>query len=77
MPMATKKGKFLKMANILKPQRQFAVVPKNDDTGPFMPLLTQKPHAKVPLEAILRTETESDGTIRYGSASLAIHEYRN
>jgi exosome complex exonuclease RRP6 len=69
----TKKGRFPKMANILKPQKHFAVVPKNDETGPFMPLLTQKPHAMIPLEVALRTETESDGKIRYVPLNLILH----
>ncbi|KAE9984838.1 hypothetical protein EG328_008240 [Venturia inaequalis] len=53
-----KKG-FPKAMNLLKPQRNFHVVPTNDDTGPFKPLLTSKPHAKLPLSESLVLEQDS------------------
>jgi exosome complex exonuclease RRP6 len=36
--------------NILKPQLAFEVKPNNQDTSPWKPLLTSKPHAIQPLE---------------------------
>ncbi|KIW00363.1 hypothetical protein, variant [Verruconis gallopava] len=55
---------FQQAANILKPQRAFANPPDNFAAGPWKPLLTSKPHAKVPLEQSLRTEDSLDGTGR-------------
>jgi exosome complex exonuclease RRP6 len=51
--------------NILKPQKTFEHVPGNDETGPFKPLLTYKPHAIVPLEKSLKTQTDYDGVDKY------------
>ena len=39
----------LKTMDMEKPQLQFEHVPTNNETGPFKPLLTTKPHAVVPL----------------------------
>lgn len=37
-------------SQMAKPQLQFMKVPTNDETTPWRPLLTSKPHALVPLE---------------------------
>ena len=43
--------------NLEKPQLLFDVKPDNLDNSPFRPLLTEKPHAKVPLEESLEMFT--------------------
>ncbi|KAF2433658.1 hypothetical protein EJ08DRAFT_657797 [Tothia fuscella] len=62
---ASAKAKWPKVLNILKPQRAFANVPLNDETGPFKPLLTYKPHAKVGLEESVKLKKDVDGTLKY------------
>ena len=39
-----------KVANIVKPQKQFANPPRNNPSAPFKPLLHTKPHALLPLQ---------------------------
>lgn len=51
--------------HIPKPQLQFEHVPTNTETGGFRPLMTSKPHAKVPLEECLRTFKDSRGLEQY------------
>jgi exosome complex exonuclease RRP6 len=62
---------FPKSLNLLKPQRTFEHVPKNDENAPFKPLLTSKPHAIVPLEKSLMKETDAEGDVKYDIASLS------
>ncbi|KAK3321563.1 ribonuclease H-like domain-containing protein [Apodospora peruviana] len=50
----------LKRANILKPQNSFEKKIDNFESGPWKPLLTKKPHAKVPLDESLGTFTEEE-----------------
>ncbi|KAK0611514.1 ribonuclease H-like domain-containing protein [Immersiella caudata] len=50
----------LKRANILKPQEIFERKPDNLSTAPWKPLLTQKPHATVPLEQSLTKITDEE-----------------
>lgn len=55
-------------ANITKPQLSFDVPPNNFPTAPWKPLLTEKPHAMVPLEEGLQMNKQaSDGTRQYAS----------
>ncbi|GAP85128.1 putative exosome complex exonuclease Rrp [Rosellinia necatrix] len=52
----------IRRANVLKPQNTFEIKPDNHSTSPWKPLLTQKPHAAVPLDqslVVLKTEDES------------------
>lgn len=54
-------------ANITKPQLSFEVPPNNFPTTPWKPILTEKPHAIVPLEEGLRTDKKAnDGSPQYG-----------
>ncbi|KAJ4348419.1 exosome nuclease subunit [Didymosphaeria variabile] len=48
-----------------KPQVLFEYVPKNNEMGGFRPLLTSKPHAKVPLEYCLQTFKDSRNREQY------------
>ncbi|KAF2278320.1 exosome complex exonuclease-like protein Rrp6 [Westerdykella ornata] len=48
-----------------KPQLLFEHVPKNDETGGFRPLLSTKPHAKIPLDECLKTFRDSNGNEQY------------
>ncbi|KAF1839764.1 hypothetical protein BDW02DRAFT_563815 [Decorospora gaudefroyi] len=50
---------------IAKPQLMFEHAPTNDETGGFRPLLTSKPHAKVPLEQCLKTFNDRRGREQY------------
>ncbi|KAH9879865.1 hypothetical protein J1614_001889 [Plenodomus biglobosus] len=50
---------------IPKPQLQFEHVPTNNETGGFRPLVTAKPHAKIPLEACLKTFKDKHGREQY------------
>lgn len=55
-------------ANITKPQLSFDVPPNNFPTTPWKPLLTEKPHAMVPLEEGLQMNKKaSDGSRQYAS----------
>ncbi|KAI9827627.1 MAG: hypothetical protein M1819_006916 [Sarea resinae] len=51
--------------NIPKPQRLFNHVPSNDETVPFKPLLTSKPHAIVPLSESLSTFLGANGSTQF------------
>ncbi|KAF2099970.1 hypothetical protein NA57DRAFT_65802 [Rhizodiscina lignyota] len=51
---------FFKTGNLTKPQLLFEHPPRNDETTPFKPLLTSKPHAIVPLEDSLRLQSSVD-----------------
>ncbi|KAK3689600.1 ribonuclease H-like domain-containing protein [Podospora appendiculata] len=56
----------MKRANILKPQNAFEKKIDNFDSGPWKPLLTRKPHARVPLEESLVTFTNlENNTTQY------------
>ncbi|KAF1934989.1 hypothetical protein EJ02DRAFT_153950 [Clathrospora elynae] len=50
---------------IPKPQLKFEHVPANDETGGFRPLVTSKPHAKLPLETCLQTFRDKRGREQY------------
>ncbi|KAK0749925.1 ribonuclease H-like domain-containing protein [Schizothecium vesticola] len=50
----------MKRANIVKPQDAFEKKVDNSDLGPWKPLLTQKPHAKVSLEDSLQISNDGD-----------------
>jgi hypothetical protein len=65
----------LKRANILKPQNNFERKANNSDNGPWRPVLTSKPHAKVSLEDSLVTLPNEEGDEQYGySLSLYLIE---
>jgi len=51
--------------SIAKPQLKFDHVPTNDETGGFRPLVTAKPHAKVPLEECLKAFKDRNGREQY------------
>ncbi|EGO55710.1 hypothetical protein NEUTE1DRAFT_86290 [Neurospora tetrasperma FGSC 2508] len=55
----------LKRANILKPQNNFERKVDNFNTGPWKPLLSSKPHAKVSLEDSLTTFVDDDNNTQY------------
>ena len=50
---------------IAKPQLQFNKIPKNDEKGPFKPLLRSKPHAIIPLEESLTLVRTPNGPDQY------------
>lgn len=50
---------------VAKPQLQFDHVPTNNEVGGFRPLVTAKPHAKVPLEQCLKAFTDKNGREQY------------
>ncbi len=50
---------------LAKPQLLFAKIPRNDQTTPFRPLLTSKPHAVLPLDDSLVTVHNDDGVEQY------------
>ncbi|KAF1973591.1 exosome complex exonuclease-like protein Rrp6 [Bimuria novae-zelandiae CBS 107.79] len=63
-----------------KPQLQFENVPKNNETGGFHPLLTSKPHAKVPMEQCLQTFKDKRGREQYPhpyQTEIETYEYPN
>jgi exosome complex exonuclease RRP6 len=61
---------------IKKPQLKFEHVPTNDETGGFRPLVTSKPHAKIPLKECLKTFKDKRGREQYGSCTIGIsHAY--
>jgi exosome complex exonuclease RRP6 len=51
---------------IAKPQLTFEHTPNNNETGGFRPLVTSKPHAKIPLEKCLKTFKDKRGREQYG-----------
>lgn len=58
-------GNNFRNQDLPKPQALFEHVPKNDESGPWKPLITSKPHATVPLEQSLNTYADEDGTQHY------------
>ncbi|KAF2752014.1 hypothetical protein M011DRAFT_394089 [Sporormia fimetaria CBS 119925] len=48
-----------------KPQLSFEHVPQNNETGGFRPLLTSKPHAKVPFAECFKTFKDDNGREQY------------
>ncbi|KAH9826372.1 HRDC domain [Teratosphaeria destructans] len=58
-----------KSQEIAKPQLQFEYVPRNDEAGPFIPLLQTKPHALEPLktkpDAVIDGDGEAEAQIQY------------
>ena len=63
-------NKVIRNANISKPQAQFDVQPDNFPSGPWKPILTAKPHAKVPLDESLVTAKNENGVLQYGNPLL-------
>ena len=53
---------MIRNAAIRKPQLSFELKPENFPTTPWKPLLTEKPHAKLPLEQSLQLVRKADGT---------------
>ncbi|KAH8727224.1 ribonuclease H-like domain-containing protein [Phaeosphaeriaceae sp. PMI808] len=51
--------------HIPKPQLLFENLPTNNETGAFRPLMTAKPHAKIPLEECLKTFRDSRAREQY------------
>ncbi|PTB61923.1 hypothetical protein BBK36DRAFT_1189710 [Trichoderma citrinoviride] len=58
-------SKVIRNANVKKPQLDFEIPPNNFPNGPWKPLLTEKPHAKVSLEDSLVTFVGDNGTTQY------------
>ncbi|KAL7797312.1 ribonuclease H-like domain-containing protein [Trichoderma ceciliae] len=58
-------GKVIRNANVKKPQLDFEIRPNNLPDGPWKPLLTEKPHAKLPLDKSLVTFVGDTGTPQY------------
>ncbi|PTB44503.1 uncharacterized protein TrAFT101_003057 [Trichoderma asperellum] len=58
-------GKVIRNANVKKPQLDFEIQPNNFLDGPWKPILTEKPHAIVPLDESLVTFVRNDGTAQY------------
>ncbi|KAM0262434.1 hypothetical protein ACHAQJ_001685 [Trichoderma viride] len=58
-------AKVIRNANVKKPQLDFEIRPNNFPDGPWKPLLTEKPHAKVPLDKSLVTFVGHDGASQY------------
>ncbi|KAF2000324.1 hypothetical protein P154DRAFT_534681 [Amniculicola lignicola CBS 123094] len=62
----TSKSRFAGLSKQFpKPQILFEHVPQNNETGGFRPLLTSKPHAKVPLAACLKAFKDDGGKEQY------------
>ncbi|KAG9237851.1 ribonuclease H-like domain-containing protein [Amylocarpus encephaloides] len=58
-------GSAFRTQNLVKPQLAFDLKPDNEDTSPWKPLLTIKPHAILPLEESLGTITNDFDQIAY------------
>ncbi|GFP54919.1 exosome complex exonuclease rrp6 [Trichoderma asperellum] len=58
-------GKVIRNANVKKPQLDFEIQPNNFLDGPWKPILTEKPHATVPLDESLVTFVRNDGAVQY------------
>ncbi|QPG93624.1 hypothetical protein C2857_001203 [Epichloe festucae Fl1] len=58
-------AKVIRNANVTKPQNFFERKPDNFPSGPWRPILTKKPHAKVSLEKSLVTSNGDDGFAHY------------
>lgn len=56
---------MIRNANVKKPQLDFEMPPNNFPDGPWKPILTEKPHAKVPLEKSLVTFVGDNGAPQY------------
>jgi exosome complex exonuclease RRP6 len=67
----------LMRANILKPQDVFERQPDTLSTAPWKPVLTQKPHAKVPLEQSLAQVTDNEYEILYPTPCSTKKRTRN
>lgn len=55
----------MRRANILKPQNAFEVKPDNISASPWKPVLTNKPHATVPLDQSLGTFSNEAESTQY------------
>ncbi|KAI1756172.1 ribonuclease H-like domain-containing protein [Xylaria castorea] len=69
-PAPMKKSRYaldqsMRRANVLKPQNAFEVKPNNHDTSPWKPILTQKPHATLPLDKSLVTFSDESQSTQY------------
>ncbi|KAJ4209217.1 exosome nuclease subunit [Fusarium falciforme] len=58
-------NKVIRNANISKPQLLFERKPDNFPSGPWKPILSEKPHAKVSLEESLKIVPNESGTPQY------------
>ncbi|KHN97186.1 exosome complex exonuclease Rrp [Metarhizium album ARSEF 1941] len=58
-------GKVIRNANVTKPQTTFEKQPDNFPTGPWKPILANKPHATVSLEQSLVNSPGEDGIKQY------------
>lgn len=54
-------NKVIRNANIAKPQVHFELQPDNFPGSPWKPIITEKPHALVPLEDSVVLFTDSEG----------------
>ncbi|KAF2815477.1 uncharacterized protein BDZ99DRAFT_567310 [Mytilinidion resinicola] len=61
----TAKAFFSQTKNLPKSQLLFEHVPRNDETGGFRPLMTQKPHAKLSLKESLKEFTDGRGNKQF------------
>ncbi|KAF2501683.1 hypothetical protein BU16DRAFT_522594 [Lophium mytilinum] len=64
-PAKSAKAFFSQTKNLAKPQLLFEHVPRNDETGAFRPLMTQKPHAIVSLKGSLKGFTDERGNKQF------------
>ena len=60
-----------------KPQLLFETKPNNYETGGFRPILTSKPHARIPLEKCLQTFRDKHGREQYGLDGLQSEAQNN
>ncbi|KAG6023343.1 hypothetical protein E4U41_002047 [Claviceps citrina] len=58
-------AKVIRNAMVTKPQISFQRKPDNFPSGPWKPILTKKPHAKVPLEKSLVISNGDNGVTHY------------
>lgn len=65
-------NKVIRNANISKPQLLFERQPDNFPSGPWKPILSEKPHAKVSLEESLKIVPNESGAPQYVSLSPPI-----
>jgi hypothetical protein len=65
-------GTQAKAREIEKPQLHFQHVPTNRESGPFVPLLINKPHAATPL-VTEATISDGDSQARYSLTASAIY----
>ncbi|KAI0458869.1 ribonuclease H-like domain-containing protein [Xylaria acuta] len=57
----------MRRANVLKPQNAFELKPNNHDTSPWKPILTQKPHATLPLDKSLVAFSDESQSTQYAT----------